>query len=254
MVLVNMINKKLFSILFICSIAVVQNAYSYHYDEYKGRVKYGTYHCVKDGKTCDFERIEGSASYGGDACPHFEVKENISKDKFIEERDKFNEQMADFLNSEYCTFTPSNVKKYVCNYDIGYATIYLKNGKVVSASYPNNMPERNLQDLYEPDKCKETEMEGDSGEPPLKQNDNLNQDTDNNVNIYKNYENNSYQGKENNDTQFEKDFSKFQERRKSHKAFMKKMKRYEFYLSILVLLVVFLLSLCRKDDNPYHKL
>ena len=249
-----MINKKLFSILFIFSVIAIQNAYSYHYDEFKGRVKFGTYHCTKDGQTCNFERLENTTTYSGAACPRFEVEENISTEKFMEERDRFNELMADFLNSEYCTFTPTNVKKYVCNYDIGYATIYIKDGKVVSASHDPDMPKRDLQDFYEPNNCVEAQMEGDNGEPPLKYNDNLSHNTDDSANVDKNFEDNNYQKKENNETALDKDFAKIQERHKAHKAFKKKMKRFEFYFGIIIFLLIFIFNLCHKDDNPYHKL
>ena len=152
----NLLYILLFSFLFI----TVQSAYSYVADAYWGRVKYGTYNCIKDGKTCEFERYESSSTMHGEACPNFyrstvpyEVQKKV---------------IADFLNSEYCKFTPTKVKKYKCRYRDGSADVYLKDGRVISASHSTMTPRTNLQDFYDSNKCTETQMEGDNGEPPLK--------------------------------------------------------------------------------------
>ena len=98
--------RNLFYILFFSLLFItVQSAFSYTADLYDGRVKYGTYHCVKDGATCDFERYEGGSSAIGHACPPFD------RSIKFEERNKI---MADFLNSKYCKFTPTKIKKFNC--------------------------------------------------------------------------------------------------------------------------------------------
>ena len=72
--------------------------------------------------------------------------------------------MADFLSSEYCIFTPTRIRKYNCCYSSGHVTIYLKDGKVISASgsLPGGM---NLQDAYQPENCTETQMGGGGNAP-----------------------------------------------------------------------------------------
>ncbi len=150
--------KIIYFLLFSLLCFTAQSAYSYVADGYNGRVKYGTYNCLKNGKVCYFERFEGSAEMRGDGCPQFE------KDMKYEDHKKI---LADFLNSEYCKFTPTNAKKYNCKYDIGSATIIMVDGKVKSASHSDRVKRANLQDFYESDKCVEAPMEGDNGEPPL---------------------------------------------------------------------------------------
>ncbi len=150
-------NNLLYILLFGLLCITMQGAYSY--DIYGGRVKYGTYHCVKDGETCNFERYEGGGQISGKACPPYD------KNMKFEDR---NEIMADFLNSQYCKFTPTNVKKYECRYDDGRASVYLKEGKVISANHSTTVERKNIQDFYIPNKCTERKMEGDNGEPPLK--------------------------------------------------------------------------------------
>ena len=143
---------------------IIQSSYSYVADLFDGKVKYGTYHCVKDGTTCDFERYEGGSEMSGDACP------SLDRNMKFEE---YNKIRADFFSSKYCSFTPTKVKKYNCRYDVGSATVFVKEGKVISVS--SSLSRKNIQEYYEPNNCVESKMEGDNGEPPLIKNYNDNE-------------------------------------------------------------------------------
>lgn len=140
--------KKLFTVLFI--LALCQSAFAY--DQYNGRVKYGDYKCYKDGETCEYRRMERSETYHGKACPKRDYQDR-SKDA------AFYNEMANFLNSQYCRFVPYNIKKYECKYNPGFATIYMENGKVIEASYDPKLPKKRLDEFYVPSMCKLVPMD-----------------------------------------------------------------------------------------------
>ena len=121
---------------------------------FAGRTKfddlpYGNYTCVKDGETCDFYIYDNGSGGSGKACP--ELKKGVHPDVYFS-------QMGEFLASKYCRFTPTRVRKYECNYGKWQGTVYLDNGKVISASYSPDMPQRKMQEYYESSKCKPVPM------------------------------------------------------------------------------------------------
>ena len=252
----------LFVLLFGLILGNIPSAYSIA-DLYNGRVKYGTYHCVKDGETCDFERHEGSSTSSGRACP-----EHISGEDYK----AYNQKMADFLSSPYCQFTPTRVKKYECRYDVGYATVYMENGKVKSASFDPNMPKRDLQTFYEPDKCVEKPMEGDNGEPPLVRNNRQNSpgnnlsnnnlpnaDSFNNNNIYYHQSLVEYtieQSVKKETAPINEKIASLQKETDSLKKQVHSLEQYLQYLIafLVVIFIISLIALIKSNNNPYNRL
>ena len=122
---------------------------------FAGRTKfddlpYGDYKCVKNGETCNYYVHDGSSGGSGSACPM--PSKGVHPDVHFTE-------LADFLSSKYCKFTPTRVKKYNCNYGNHWTgSVYLKDGKVIEASYSPDMPKRKMQEYYEPSKCKPVQM------------------------------------------------------------------------------------------------
>ncbi|MBQ9245475.1 hypothetical protein IJ182_04315 [bacterium] len=148
----NLIYISFFSLMFL----TVQRAYSYVSNFHDGYIKYGIYHCVKDGRTCDLERYEGHYSMQGDACPLFDAKRSF------EENDK---NSIEFFNSKYCQYTPTNVKKYRCKNGHSYTTVFTKDGQVISAGNEKNKESEYLQKFYNPNNCTEEVMMGDNPDP-----------------------------------------------------------------------------------------
>lgn len=171
------LKKNLLYILlfgFLC--ITVQSVYSAAPDLYNGRVKYGTYHCVRNGGTCDYERYDNGEKFTGNVCPSFD------KDIPFEEQNK---KIADFLNSRYCNYTPSTIKKYKCKYNDGSATVYMQEGTIIAVKNSTSIERAQNQNFFDPNRCTEIKMEGDNSEPSP--------DTPNNNNV-----NNASQDENNN--------------------------------------------------------
>lgn len=140
--------KKLLALFLFILISCNMSAFA-------GRTKfddlpYGNYKCVKDGETCDYYIYESGSGGSGRACP--QIKKGVHPDVH------FNE-MADLLSSKYCKFTPTRIKKYECQYSSKWsASVYMENGRVISASYSPDMPQRKMQEYYESSKCKPVPM------------------------------------------------------------------------------------------------
>lgn len=271
------LKKNLLNIfLLFCLLCInIQGAYSYAADIYNGRVKNGSYHCIKDGATCDFERQEGGSLSWGSACPQY--NKNLSQ----EENNKI---MADFLNSKYCKYnqsatknTSSVIKKYNCNYDDGYATVFRQGEKVIVVNNPNNLKRAKLEDFYEPDKCTEGKLESDSYKPNA---------TVNTVNSGSDYTPNNNNNVPPNDTSYQKKQAELikntigksvqeetdilnkeitslkeenQKLKKEITALKDKiniMEQYIYYL-VIFLAITFVLTLAaffKSNNNPYHRL
>lgn len=265
----NLVYILLFSLLCI----IIPSANSYVADLYNGRVKYGSYHCVKNGETCDFERYESSSSMSGKACPP------LDKNMTMEVRSKIE---ADFLNSKYCSFTPTKVKKYNCKYDDGSATVFIKEGKVISASHSPQLRRPNMQDLYIPNKCTEEKMQGDNGEPPVQEiirNRNNPFDKNSKYTTHENYMVSNYNSYYKYQMDFVKDTVK-QSVTKETETYNKKIKSlqkeveslkteintlknqsdsHEQYLNfqtifLIVIFIIELIALIRSNRNPYNRL
>ena len=142
------IMKKLFAFLLFGIIIASQSAYSQ--DPFHGKVKYGTYNCVKDNQPCELNWAEYGAVAHGQGCPPF-IKVN--------NKNQFNYPAYEkLLTSQYCKFTPTKVQKYLCTYNSQYSSeVYVENGKVVTAkmnSYIGFDVRNDLPKYYQPDKCK----------------------------------------------------------------------------------------------------
>ena len=239
-------NKFLLILLFCLIFGNLQSAYSNAASLYDGRVKFGTYNCSKDGETCHFEVYENHGSYSGGACPKRIKGENYKAEAA---------RIADFLNSEYCSYTSTKIKKYKCSYDVGSATIYVEDGKVKSADYGfDPTPERIGQLLYEPDKCTEVPM----NEPSFETNDSsdnaVSNVSNNNENLIRNIVEQSV--KKETEALNEKITSLQNEtdilKKKMHLA------EQNFNYLFILLIIIFIISLIAlfksNNNNPYRRL
>ena len=120
-------------------------------DPLRGKVKSGEYICKnKEGQTCYFKRMGLTSGGHGPACPILNMK-NMEPDQAL---NKYYNDLAVFLNNpEYCTYKEPKAQKYVCNYNPGYAEVFVENRKVIMVQ-KNTIEYPMFQYYYKPSKCK----------------------------------------------------------------------------------------------------
>jgi len=145
--------KKVLVVLILVVLSGSQSVFAGN-DPYKGKVKSGEYFCQKDGQTCYFTKQGLASGAKGPGCPQMNIK-NMDKPEVMA---KYYNEMAVFLNSDYCKFKPTTVKKYICDYKPGHAEIFVNNKKVISVGgdidkYPMK------QYFYQPSKCTQVPLD-----------------------------------------------------------------------------------------------
>lgn len=248
--------KLLFISIFSLIFATTLSAYSSYYDNY-GIAKFGTYHCVKNGKTCEIKRYGSSSSYVGKACP-----------PYIEgEKKSYEAKIVDFINSQHCTFEPPKTKKYECRYDNGgYAIVYVDNGQVNSVNSNSNIDKKDLQSFYEPDKCVEKPLQENNGERPNTPDSSNNPSFDNsNDSGYTPYTP-SYDPNLNKDTieqSVKKETESLNQQIKSLqneidilKKEIHSLEQYVNYMIVFLVIIfaISLIALLKSINNPYNRL
>ena len=148
----NIFMKKLSVVLLFIFIFCSQNVYSEYSIQFLD-MENGKIVCKKGNTICNINIYNGD--YGA-YCTNKDYSmlypPNYKKDIGISSQER-NEYLKSFFNSSYChKISP---KKYICHYDnMPDLTIWMENGKVISAEGRTYNKFKSLQEIYNPNNCK----------------------------------------------------------------------------------------------------
>ena len=210
------------------------------------------FHCVKDGKTCDFINLgRNYVAQNGDAC--LRKTANMSTEEYI--------RMINDFHSKYCKPNPAKLKKYSCSSDSGEVSVYMQEGRVVAVADYSFLSTERLQSYYAPDKCTEIEIEEDA-EAPIEQsnqNDKLN-DTQNysqdDSNQFESVNNTILQSVREEIAPLDEKINYLQKEIETLKNENNALKQYYQYIFIIlvIVLVISLAAIYKSNQNPDKRL
>lgn len=206
------------------------------------------YHCIKDGKTCDFIVIGKYMAQNGDAC--IKRTENMSQEEYIKIRKDF--------DSKYCQPNTEKLKKYNCDSDSGKVPVYMQQGRVVAVAEYSFLSTERLQSYYDPNKCTEVTMDDNNDGTPQEP-DNQNGDFNNNQNETSQSEsinNMISQTIKDEMAPLDEKITSLQNEIETLKNENNSFKQNFQYLFVIIAIafIMALIALFKANQNPYHRL